>query len=66
MTKGTDYTIDHKDEIRQLGRGGAVVTVYRIWATSKGGTYFHLDIPEADLEKVDGALTLKAKRLDSV
>ncbi len=66
MAKGTDYTVESKEEIRLLDKGGAVVTSYRVWATSKGGTRFHLDIPEGELSKADGPLTAKAKLLDSV
>ncbi len=66
MAKGSDYTVEKKDEVRTLDKGGNVVTSYRIWATSKGGTYFHVDVLEADLSKADTVLTAKAKLLDSV
>lgn len=66
MAKGTDYTVEKKDEVRQLDKGGEVTTSYRIWATSKGGTRFHVDVPEAELAKADAALTAKAKLLDAV
>ena len=66
MTKNTDYTVNSKDELRQLSKGGEVVTAYRIWATSKGGTNFHVDIPEAELGKSDVKLTERAKILDGI
>ncbi len=66
MAAKTDYTVEKKEEIRLLGKGGEVVTSYRIWATSKGGTYFHLDVPEAELAKSDERLTAKAKALDAI
>ena len=37
MTKGTDYTVEKKEEIRRLSKVGEPITMYRIWATSKGG-----------------------------
>lgn len=66
MAKGSDYTVDTKDEVRMLDKGGEVKTSYRIWATSKGGTYFHLDVPELELKDADARLTAKAKALDAV
>lgn len=66
MGKGTDYTIEAKEEIRKLSKAGEVETWYRIWATSKGGTYFHVDVPEAELDKADEVLTARAKQLDAI
>ncbi len=66
MAKNTDYTVDKKDEVRMLDKGGAVITSYRIWATSKGGTYFHTDILETELSQADARLTAKAKLLDAI
>jgi len=66
MARGSDYTVERKDEVRRLGKGGDVETWFRVWATSKGGTYFHTDIPEAELGKADERLTAKAKQLDSI
>ena len=65
MGKGTDYTTESKEEIRKLVKG-EVETWYRIYATSKGGTYFHIDIPEDQLDKSDELLTKRAKELDSI
>ncbi len=66
MAPNKNYTVDKKDEIRQLSKGGEVVTIYRIFATSAGGTYFHVDVSEADLKKADELLTAKAQLLDSI
>ena len=66
MAKGTEYTIDKKEEISKLGKGSAVETWIRIWATTKGGTYFHLDIADAELGKADERLTARARQLDAI
>lgn len=66
MPKGTDYTVESKEEIRRLGKAGEVETMFRIWATSKGGTYFHVDVPESQLDKSDSVLTARAKQLDAI
>lgn len=66
MAKGTDYTVEKKEEIRRLGPGGSVETWFRIWANSKGGTYFHVDVPESALAKSDEMLTARAKQLDAI
>lgn len=66
MGKGVDYTVDRKEEISRLSKAGEVETWYRIWATSKKGTYFHVDVPESQLDKADEYLTAKAKELDAI
>ena len=66
MVKGTDYTIEDKEEIRRLSKAGEVETWYRIWATSKGGTYFHVDVKEDQLDTADEPLTARAKALDAI
>ena len=66
MPNTKNYTVDHKDEIRQLGKSGEVITIYRIYAMSTGGTYFHVDVPEADLKKAEELLAAKAQVLDSI
>jgi len=66
MTKGIDYFVEKKEEIRKLSPTHEVMTYYRIWATSKGGTYFHVEIPEGQLANADELLTKKAKALDSI
>lgn len=66
MAKGTDYTVEKKEEIRKLSKAGEVLTYYRIWATSKGGTYFHVEIPEDQLDTSDEILTKRARGLDAI
>ncbi len=66
MGKGTDYTVESKEEIRRLSKAGEVETWYRYWATSKGGTYFHVDVPEAQLDHADELLTARARQLDAL
>lgn len=65
VAKGTDYTTESKEEIRKLVKG-EIETWYRIYATSKGGTYFHVDIPEGELDKSNELLTKRAKELDAI
>lgn len=62
------YEVEAKEEIRRIGKGGEIETWYRIWATSKGGTYFHVDISEEDIgtDKVAAALAKRAKELDAI
>ena len=66
MSNGSTYKVESKEEIRKLDKGGEVETWYRIYATSKGGTYFHVDVPEAELDNANGLLEAKAKKLDSI
>ena len=66
MTKGTDYTIEKKEEVRRPNKKGEVEVVYRIWATTKGGTYFHVDVPDAKLPQADTFITERAKALDAI
>ena len=66
MVKGKDYTVEKKEEIRRLSRTGEPITVYRIWATSQGGTYFHIEVPEDQLASADKLLTEHAKQLDAI
>ena len=64
----TDYEVTRKEEIRKFDREMNVQTYYRIYALSKGGTLFHIEIPESDIgtPKVDAALTKRAKELDAI
>lgn len=55
-----------KEEVRKLSKAGEVETWYRIWATSKGGTRFHVDVPEDQLENAGELLLKKAKALDAI
>lgn len=60
------YKVESKEEIRKLSKAGEVETWYRIWATSKKGTYFHIDVPEDKLDKADELLSKRAQALDAI
>jgi len=61
------YTVDRKEEIRKVDRKtGELLTFYRIWATSKGGTYFHVEVQEENLAYAGELLSKKAKELDAI
>jgi len=61
------YNVDKKEEVRKFNKkSGEVETWYRVWATSKGDTYFHVDIPEDELSRTDEILTKRAKELDAI
>ena len=66
MPEQLPYKIDEKEEIRTLVKGGKVEVAYRIWATTKKGTFFHVDVPEDQLDKAESLLTARAKQLDSI
>lgn len=67
MPDQPNYTVEAKEEIRILNRKtGEPFVAYRIWATSKRGTYFHVDVPEDELDKAHNLLEKKAKQLDAV
>ena len=60
------YTTDRKEEVRTLGKDGEVQTLIRIWATTKKGTYFHIDVPEDELDKAPELLNARAMKLDAI
>lgn len=66
MATNKQYTVDKKIEMRKMNDAGDVITVYRISAKSTGGTYFSVDVPEADLARADTFLAAKATQLDSI
>lgn len=67
MVEKPSYTVESKEEIRILDRKtGEPYVAYRIWATTKKGTYFHVDVPEAELDKAPALLDKKAKELDAI
>lgn len=66
MAKGVEYTVEKKEEIRKLSTAGEVLTYYRIWATSKDGTRYHVEVAETELEMADSLLTKRAKELDAI
>ena len=59
--------VEKKEELTKLNVKTHELEVwYRIWATSKGGTYFHVDIPEQDLAKAAQIVDAKATQLDAI
>lgn len=62
----TAYTVESKEELRQLDKAFKPITIWRIWATSKGGTYFHILVPEDQLDKAEALLAAKAQQLDAI
>ena len=65
MADKPEYKVEKKEELRNL-INGEVVTFYRVWATSKSGTYFHVDISESNLSKANVILSARAKELDAI
>lgn len=59
------FKVEKKVEFRQVVNG-EIETYYRIWATSHGGTYFHVVVKEDELSKSNAVLTAKAKLLDAI
>ena len=61
------YKVERKDaRVRFRPGTGEQYTVWRIWATSAGGTIFPLEIDEADIDKADALLTAHAQKLDAI
>lgn len=60
------YTVDRKEEIRKLAPGGEPVVHFRVWATTRKGTYFHVDVPEGELDKAHDMLRARAEKLDAI
>lgn len=66
MVEVAAYKVEKKEErIRPLPTG-EIVTVYRIWATSKKGTYYHIEVREDELKNAPALLTARAQELDSL
>ena len=63
----TEFFVDKKLELQRMERG-EVVTFFRVWATSKGGVYFHVDLSEVDLDtaRAHEILAKRAKELDVI
>lgn len=59
------YTKEKVEEIRSLDKEGELVTIFRVWSTTKGGTRFHLDIPER-LLGTDKAIEMLNKRAEEI
>ena len=63
---GESYKIESKEEIRKLSKIGEPEVYYRLWATSKKGTYFHVDVREDELDKAPELLSARSAKLDSI
>ena len=67
MPKSDYYKVESKEEFRRLNpKTQDVETWYRIWATSKGGVYYHVEVKEDELLKSDDVLARRAKELDAI
>ena len=66
MGKSNEYKVEKKEEFRQVTKEGEVEVWFRIWATSKGGTYFHIEVREDELDKADELLAARARKLDAI
>ncbi len=66
MSPDNSYTIGRKEEFRKMALSGEVGTWWRIYATTKAGTYFHIEVKDEDLATVPQLLAAKAKQLDSI
>ena len=66
MAKGDSYTTESKEEFSKLSKAGEIETWFRIYATSKGGTRFHVEISEDQLDQADEVLTARANKLDAI
>jgi len=66
MVEPTNYKVETKEEVRVLNKRGEVETHYRIYATTKKGTYFHIEVSEDQLDKAPDFLATRARALDSI
>ncbi|KKN37948.1 hypothetical protein LCGC14_0758350 [marine sediment metagenome] len=61
-----NYVTESKEEYRKVSKAGEVETWFRIFATSKGGTRFHVNVREDQLDQADKLLSERARQLDSI
>lgn len=66
MSNSGGYTVDRKRENRRLNQAGDVEVTYSIYATTTGGTYFHVEVPEGELDQASERLAARARELDSI
>lgn len=66
MPQDMSYTVLSKEERTVLDENMKPVTLFRIWARSKGGTRFHIEVSEGDLASAPKLLEARAKQLDSL
>lgn len=62
-----NYTVEEpKEQVRKLSPAGNVLVYYRIWATSKKGTRFSIEVPEDAITKAPDLLAARATALDAI
>jgi hypothetical protein len=66
MPAETSYKVEKKEQIRKLSPSFEPLTYYRIWATSTKGTYFSIEVSDAELANAPKLLETKAKQLDAI
>lgn len=66
MSNSGFYKVERKEEFRVITKEGDVLVKYRIFATSKGGTFYHVEVGENELDKADQVLAARAKALDAI
>jgi len=61
----TDVTVTERSQISQAGK---IVKYYRVSATTKGGVYFTINVPEKQFnkDKIDSLLSEKAASIDDI
>lgn len=58
---GADYTVKQITERSRLAADGSIEKIYKIEAVTAKGTYFSVDLTEAQTEPKSAAAILKAK-----
>lgn len=66
MAGPMNYTVEKKEEIRQIDEDFKPFKLYRITARSKGGTRFSVEVRDDQLTKAPEILSKKATELDSI
>lgn len=66
MGRSDNYKTEKKEPFRRVTKEGEVELWYRIYATSKGGTYFPIEVREDQLDEAPKLLEEMAKKLDSI
>jgi hypothetical protein len=62
-----NYTINKKQMIRALDeKTREPMLAWRFFATSQGGTYFWLDVPDDQLEQAGELLAARAAKIDAI
>jgi hypothetical protein len=66
MANEAYYTTVRKESFRRMDDVGDVKSYWRIYAKSKGGTLFNIEIPDVEILQAPAALLAKAKQIDSI